>query len=65
MDANLPEWVLTDLQQRLNAAQQLLTQQSMAYEEGPLAGTWPRARPRSPARKGEFDFDCIAHRVAD
>ncbi|KAL0020347.1 hypothetical protein WJX79_000558 [Trebouxia sp. C0005] len=52
VDANMPEWVFTDLQQRLNAAQQLLTQQSMAYEQGPLAGTWPRSRPRSPARRG-------------
>ena len=52
VDASMPEWVFTDLQQRLNAAQQLLTQQSMTYEQGHLAGTWPRSRPRSPARRG-------------
>lgn len=60
--ASMPEWVFTDLQQRLNAAQQLLDERSMACNQGQgqgqLAGTWPRARPRSPARKGE---SCINH----
>ena len=51
----MPEWVFADLQERLHAAQQLLDERSTAYGQGQghLAGTWPRARPRSPARKGE------------
>ena len=61
----MPEWVFTDLQQRLNAAQQLLDQRSMACSQGQgqgqghLARTWPRASPRSPACKGESYTDHV------
>lgn len=60
---SMPEWVLTDLQQRLNAAQQLLDNRSMGHNQGHLAETWPRARPRSPAGKGEYaliDYSALA-----
>ena len=57
----MPEWVFTDLQERLNAAQQLLDKRNTAYGQGHLAGTWPRARPRSPARKGESKCVCLPY----
>ncbi|KAL3142322.1 hypothetical protein ABBQ38_002663 [Trebouxia sp. C0009 RCD-2024] len=49
---SMPEWVLSDLQERLNAAQQLLDNRSTPCNQGYSAGTWPRARPRSPPGRG-------------
>lgn len=47
----MPEWMLSDLQQRLNSAQQLLTEQSML--QSPLRMTWPRPASPGSARKGD------------
>ena len=55
----MPEWVFTDMQERLNAAQQLLDNRGMPCNQGHLGGIWPRASPRSPACKGESCIDLL------